>query len=88
MIGATSGSRLKKAIRSGCYQEALRLLSEYAREADAPEHPEEALRLLSWAARTVRAGRAHAALELARLSAGHAYHTRPRKPPALLHLDA
>ncbi len=77
--------RLHRAVTTGAYEEALLFLSEYARGVNAtlaalnPESNEalamvtQALDLLVWAHRVVRADRAHTAQELERLSALRTY---------------
>ena len=56
------------------------------RDPRCTEAVSAALDLLHWADRAVRAGRAHALKELARLSAGRPYRVPPPAPAAKIQL--
>jgi hypothetical protein len=82
---AEAGASLRRAVNSGAYAEARDLLAHYVRamedaaghfpsgDPEAVEIIQQAAGLLDWATRMVRAGRAHTAVELARLSVGRPY---------------
>ena len=80
-----AGASLRRAVNSGSYAEARDLVAHYVRamedaaghcpsgDPEAVEIIRQSVGLLRWATRMVRAGRAHAALELMRLSVGRRY---------------
>lgn len=80
-----AGASLRRAVNSGSYAEAQDLLAHYVRtmqdaaghcpsgDPEAVEIIRQSIGLLHWATRMVRAGRAHTAVELARLSVGRRY---------------
>jgi hypothetical protein len=80
-----AGASLRRAVDSGSYAEAQDLVAPYVRAMEdaaghfpsgdtaAVEIIRQSISLLQGATRMVRAGRAHTALELARLSVGRPY---------------
>lgn len=80
-----AGASLRRAVNSGSYAEAQDLVAPYVRaiqdvaghfpsgDAEAVEIIRQAIGVLHWATGMVRAGRAHTAVELARLSVGRRY---------------
>jgi hypothetical protein len=88
----------RRAIQASCFGEAQHLLDEYARAVNAVlaergpqddrsmEAVRHALDLMQWAGRVVRSGRAHATMELARLSAGRPYLAPAGKQAATVQL--
>ena len=94
-----AGERLRHAVETGSYTEAQGRLSDYAREVNAAlaaagpndlhaaETLGSVLKLLRWADRAVRAGRAHAAGHLARVAAARPYRPTPPSPSATFRLE-
>lgn len=90
--------RLERAIGSGSYAQAQECLEAYGQAVSAALAEEgrstewrrqaarEALDLLRWGGRAVRAGRAHALLELARLVSARPYRSQPPEPAARIEL--
>jgi hypothetical protein len=93
-----AGEKVRRAIQGGSFGEAQQLLAVYVRAVNAAlaetappdsravETIRGALDLLHWASRAVRSGRAQAAMELARLSAGRPYLARAREAAATVQL--
>ena len=82
-----AGDRLRKAVASESFAEAQACVAEYSRavteaagklppgDGRALETVRQAVGLLIWAERAVRASRGHTGNELARVSASRAYRT-------------
>jgi len=80
-----TGAGLRSAVQSGSYAEAGEILAQYARavedaaghlspgDTQAVEIVRQAIDLLHWTTRMVRAGRAHTADRLAQISVGRPY---------------
>jgi hypothetical protein len=95
-----NGASLREAASSGSYAEAQTRLAEFARavaaavagfppgDSRARETVRQAIDLLHWTGRVVRAGRAHTAVELARLSAGRPYRGLATRSPPTFRLEA
>jgi hypothetical protein len=90
-----AGNRLRKAVASECFPETEARVAEYARvvteaarklppgDGRALETVRNAVELLIWAERAVRASRGHAMNQLARVTAGRAYRVSAvRREPA------
>ena len=87
-----AGASLRSAVQSGSYAEAEEILAHYAGavqdaavhfrsgDAQAVEVVRQALDLLHWTTRMVRAGRAHTADKLAQLSTGRPYRALAASP--------
>ena len=50
---------IRRAVATGAYAEAGRLVSDYCRQLETPEQAAHARDLLDWACRTSKAARAH-----------------------------
>jgi hypothetical protein len=93
-----AGAALRRAVASGAAGEVQRCLDEYTAAVNAAlaasrsggrgavETLGQALELLRWAGRVVRAQRAHAALELAQLSNRRRYLPSPPRPAGTFQL--
>ena len=94
-----TGASLRLAVQSGSYAEAEEILAHYAGavqdatvhfpagDAQAIEIVRQALDLLHWTTRMVRAGRAHTAGQLAQISAGRPYRALPANATPTFTLD-
>ncbi|HSW50844.1 MAG TPA: hypothetical protein VLH09_11750 [Bryobacteraceae bacterium] len=90
--------RLRQAIGSGSYAQAQECLEAYGQAVSAAlaetgipvewrkKTLGEALDLLRWSGRAVRAGRAHTLKELARVASSRHYRTQPPAPAAKIQL--
>jgi hypothetical protein len=90
-----AGDRLRKAVAGEAFAEAESCVAEYSRavaeaagrlpegDGQALETVREAVDLLTWAERAIRASRGHTMNELARVTAGRAYRAPAgRREPA------
>ena len=93
------GASLRSAVQSGSYTEAEAILAQYSctvqdaavhfppGDAQAIEIIRQAIELLHWTTRMVRAGRAHTADQLAQLSASRPYRAPAAGPTATFTLN-
>jgi len=94
-----TGASLQSAVQTGSYAEAEEILARYARavedaagrlspgDTQAVKIVRQAIDLLHWTTRMVRAGRAHTAGQLAQLSAGRPYRALAARPAPAFTLD-
>ncbi|MCX6638538.1 MAG: hypothetical protein NT090_26080 [Acidobacteria bacterium] len=94
-----AGASLQSAVHCGSYAEAEEILAQYARavegaagrlspgDTQAVQIVRRAIDLLHGATRMVRAGRAHAASQLAQISAGRPYRALAARPTPTFTLD-
>lgn len=87
-----TGASLRSAVQSGSYGEAEEILARYGHavedaagrlspgDTQAVEIVRQAIDLLHWTTRMVRAGRAHTADRLAQISVGRPYRALPASP--------
>ena len=94
-----TGAGLRSAVQSGSYAEAEEILARYGHavetaagrlspgDTQAVEIVRQAIDLLHWTTRMVRAGRAHTADQLAQISVGRPYRSLAASPTTTFTLD-
>ena len=94
-----TGAGLRSAVQSGSYAEAEEILARYGHavetaagrlspgDTQAVEIVRQAIDLLHWTTRMVRAGRAHTASQLAQILVGRPYRALAASPTTTFALD-